>query len=356
MKISPLIAALCLASAGPACAGQARTPHQQVSQTEVDVAVRVEMTRQHIQGLALGVIRDGQIVLAKGYGDADVGTEAPVTIETVFSIGSLSKQFLAAATMLLVEDRRVDLDASIIEYLPDAPPTWRAITVRNLLNHTSGLMREGPAFRPDRTVPDIEIVRSAYASPLLFSPGDRFEYSNLGYFVIAEVISRRSGVPWPDFVKARIFDQAGMTASGLTSAEDRSGKRARGHEWVGGEVVPIQPMAALRPSGAFVSSLADLMRWDNALDGDVVLSPTSRQTMWSAARFTDGTEGAYGLGWRVEQINGLLEIGHGGSIPGFRSYYARFPQERLSVIVLTNEGDDDPRMIAHAVAQRYLSH
>lgn len=313
------------------------------------------MDRQHIPGLALAVVRDGRVVMSEAYGQADLENGEAVTGDTAFSIGSLSKQFLAAAVMVLVEDGKVQLDAPIQTYLSDAPDSWRSITLRNLLSHSSGLMREGPGFRPDRIRPDIDVIRSAYPVPLSFPSRDRFEYSNLGYFIIAEVISRRSGMAWPDFVKTRLFVPSGMTASYLTSAPAPRHGRANGYEWRDDRNQKVASMTALRPSGAFVASLADMIRWEQALVRGSVVSSTSLQQMGTASRFNDGTQGAYGFGWRLETTEGHFEVGHGGSLPGFRAYYARYPNDRLSVVVLTNEGDDDPRIIARQVAAHYLN-
>lgn len=340
----------CAASAPTAAPAQAQIPG-----AVIDALVLAEMDRQHIPGLALAVLRDGQPVLSKGYGQATIAPMTTVTDQTVFSIGSLSKQFLAAAIMLLVEDGKIELDEPIRTYLPDAPDSWRAITLRNLMNHSSGLIREGPGFRPDRIQPDIDVIRSAYAAPLSYPTGERFEYSNLGYFVIAEIISRRSGKAWPDFVKTRLFAPAGMTQADLTSTERPIPDRALGYEWRNDANQKAVSMAALRPSGAFIASLADMIRWEQALNRGTVVSSGSLRQMWAASRFNDGTEGAYGFGWRLETTDGHFEVGHGGSLPGFRAYYARYPNDRLSVIVLTNEGDDDPRIIARQVAAHYLN-
>lgn len=321
----------------------------------VDEVVRAEMERQHIPGLALAVLCDGQVVIARGYGKANLETGSDVSIDTAFNIGSLSKQFLATAVLILAQDGRLSLDEPVSAYLADAPESWRAMTLRHLLNHTSGLAREAPAFRPDQVQPDIDVIRSAYALPLLFPTGTRFEYSNLGYYVVAEIISRQSGEPWPDFVKTRIFDVAGMTASRPTSPTDLIPGRSGAYEWQAGRTVNVPPLAALRPSGAFVSSLSDLMRWDRVLDSDALISADFRRQMWTAPVLPGEGPGAYGFGWRLEPVEGHFEIGHGGALAGFRSYYARYPDDRLSVIVLTNEGDADPRAIVRAVARLVLN-
>ena len=168
----------------------------------VDDIVQAQMASQHIPGLALAVMKDGRVIKSVGYGLANVELNVPVTPASVFKIGSVSKQFLASAVMILVQDGKVRLEDPVQKYLEDAPESWRGITLRHLLSHTSGLTREGPAFDPLKPQPDIDVIRSAYPLALVFPPGKGWQYCNLGYFTIAEIIHRVSGEPWPDFLAA----------------------------------------------------------------------------------------------------------------------------------------------------------
>lgn len=173
---------------------------------QVDDIVKSEMAQQHIPGLALAVMKDGHIIRSGGYGLANIELNVPVTPRTVFKIGSVSKQFLAAAMMILVQDGKVSLNDHVSKYLDDAPPAWNGITIRQLLSHTSGLVREGPAFEALKAQPDIQVIRSAYPLALVFSPGDKWQYSNIGYFTSAEIIARVAGEPWPAFLEQHTSD------------------------------------------------------------------------------------------------------------------------------------------------------
>ena len=154
---------------------------------DIDDYIRNEIQSQHIPGVAIAVIRNGTVLKTEAYGLANIENGIPVTTSTVFQIGSLSKQFIATGVVLLVQDRKINLDDKVNKYLAGAPRTWDAITVRHLLTHTSGLIREGPGFDPYKVQPDIDVIRTAYPNALLFKPGEKHEYSNLGYYVLAEL-------------------------------------------------------------------------------------------------------------------------------------------------------------------------
>jgi D-alanyl-D-alanine carboxypeptidase len=320
-----------------------------------DAIVRAEMAKQHMPGVSLTILRDGKILHQTGIGLADIEQGLPVRADTAFNIGSLSKQFLAEGIMLLVREGKVALDAPVSRYLPDAPASWSGVRIHHLLSHTSGLIREAPAFDGDRVQSDIALIRSAYSTPLSAAPGARFEYSNLGYFILAEVISRTSGRPWPAFFAERIFRPLGMTATRPTSVVDLVPHRAGGYVWRAGRYENSPSYRALRPSGAFTSTATDLAKWEAALASGALGGAASRARMWTPVRLNNGETVPYGFGWRIESVGGHAEIGHGGSLPGFRSYYARYPEQKLAIIVLTNNGEAEPRDIARAIARQMLA-
>jgi CubicO group peptidase (beta-lactamase class C family) len=315
-----------------------------------DRIVREEMRKQNIPGVAITLLHDGKIVHQTGFGMADLEHRIPVDAQTAFSIGSLSKQFIASGIMLLEQDGKIDLDAKVANYIGDAPDAWSKITIRHLLTHTSGLVRETPGFRPDQEQSDIDLIRTAYGVPLLFEPGEKFEYCNTGYFILAEIIARISGMPWPEFFQVRIFRPLGMTATRVTSLTDIIAHRSGGYDWTEGHFANVLPYRALRPSGAFVSTETDMAKWEQALTKPGLLTKRSLETMWTRMRLNSGDTAPYGFGWRLESVNGAFEISHGGSLPGFRSFYARYPEKHLSIIVLTNSGSAEPRDIARAIA------
>ena len=164
----------------------------------VDDFVRAAITRRHIPGVAIAVVKNGTVVRIAGYGLADREQNVVPGLHTVFRIGSLSKQFIASGIMVLVQDRTIALSDPVTTFIPEVPQTWRDITIRHLLTHTAGLPREAPAADLTRAKADIELIRSAYRVQLQWKPGDKYAYSNLGYYILAEVMTRVSGTPWSD--------------------------------------------------------------------------------------------------------------------------------------------------------------
>jgi D-alanyl-D-alanine carboxypeptidase len=309
---------------------------------DIDDWVKAQMQVRHIPAVSVAVIRKGVLIKAAGYGLADLEHNVPAKPDTVFKIGSVSKQFLAAGIMLLVQDGKVGLNEPIGRYLPAAPATWGAITIRHLLTHTSGLVREGPGFDPYKTQPDIDVIRTAFALPVNFPPGDKYEYSNLGYYVLAEVIHVVSGKSWAEFLNERVFAPLGMTATFPTSVTRLTPNRADGYTWNDSQFQNMADWLALRPSGAFVSTALDLAKWEAALQTNSVLTAESKKEMWTPVRLNTGQHYPYGFGWEIDHFpNGVGPtevpmIRHEGTIPGFRAAYWRLPNQDLTVIVLSN--------------------
>jgi len=312
----------------------------------IDDFVRGWIEKQHVPGAAIAVVQDGVLIKAEGYGLADVENRVPVRPDTVFKIGSLSKQFIAAAIMLLVQDGRLAADDKVSKHLDGTPTTWEAITLRHLLTHTSGLVREAPGFDFYKVQPDIDVIKTAYPVALASTPGEKYQYSNLGYFVLAEIIHKVSGKAWGDFLRERIFTPLGMTATRVTSLTDIVDKRASGYAWQANRLQNEDDWPAVRPSGAFLSTVLDLAKWDLALSDDRVLKESTKREMWTPVRLNNGRTFPYGFGWQLDDWpadskvpTGVRMLRHGGAINGFRAGYARWPDHRLSVIVLTNLSD-----------------
>jgi len=322
---------------------------------EIDDYIQAQMRWERIPGVSLAVVRDGKILRANGYGFSNLETNTPATPDTVYKMGSLSKQFLAAGMMVLVQDGRVSLDDPVSKYLQGVPETWNAITIRNLLTHTSGIARDTPAFNPLQLQPDDEVIRPVYSVPLQFAPGSRFAYSNINYYCVAEIIRVVSGTPWPDFISRRIFAPAGLVSTRTTTVTDIVPKRASGYETSGGKLENSDIWIAVRPSGAFLSTVLDLAKWDSALDSDRILSAATRAQMWTPVQLTNGTTHGYGFGWFVDEINGHRRVHHSGGVPGFVCDMERFPNDRLTVIVMANIGSRDLEDMAVHIAAHYQS-
>jgi CubicO group peptidase (beta-lactamase class C family) len=312
------------------------------------------MSNQHLPGLALAVIHDGKPVKVKTYGLSNLELNTPVTPDTVFRIASMSKQIIATAAMLLVQDGALSLDDPICKYLEDCPEAWRAITVTQVLSHTSGLANEAPGNNPLLTESDMDVIRRAYPVPLKSKPGEKWLYSNLGYSVAAEIIHKASGRPWPQIIAERIFMPLGMNDTRTTSLTDLVPNRAAGYQFRDNRQGNALPPIQLRPSGAFLSTLADLIKWDAAVTAGKLLPKPVQDQMWTPVRLSDGSSTQYGFGWWVDEVAGHRRIRHGGSQPGFRTEYSRFVDEHLNVIVLVNGESTRPDDIALEVANQFI--
>ncbi len=321
---------------------------------KVDDYIRVQMQRRHIPGLSLAVVKDGKVLKAKGYGLANVETHTPATAETVYKIASVSKQFLAAGIMLLMQDGKLGLDDKISKYLDDLPDTWKGITIRRLLTHTSGLIREAPGSDPYKVKPDDEVIKTAYPLPLVFAAGEKWEYSNVGYFTLAEIIHRVSGKSWSAFLTERIFAPVGMTATRTTTTTEVVSHRACGYSWDDTELVIAANWLELRPSGAFLSTVSDFAKWDAALYTDNILKSSSRDQMWTPVVLNSGATHPYGFGWFVDDWQGHRRVYHSGGLPGFQSEFDRFINDKLTVIVLINTDEADAEKLALNVAGFYV--
>ncbi len=321
---------------------------------KVDEFVKAEMQRQRISGLSLAVIKDGKIIKAEGYGLANVEHNIPAKPETVYQIGSVSKQLIAAGILLLMQDGKISLDDKISQFLEGTPDTWKEITVRHLLTHTSGIVREAPGFNPLKIQDDAEVIKTAYPLPLRFAPGEKWEYCNVGYFSLAEIIRKVSGKPWGDYLNERLFQPLGMNATRTTTTAEIVPNRADGYVWRNGKLRNAETYLALRPSGAFLSTVLDLAKWDAVLYSDQLFKPATREQMWTPVKLNSGASYPYGFGWELDAVNGHKRVQHGGSLPGFRSVIARYLDDKLTVIVLTNADNASPGPIALGVAEAFI--
>jgi CubicO group peptidase (beta-lactamase class C family) len=320
---------------------------------QLDEYIREQMQRQNIPGLSVAVLKDGKILEAKGYGFSDLKAKTPATAETVYQIGSVSKQFLATGTMLLVQSGKLRLDDSITRFLDGAPAAWNPITIRHLLTHTGGLVREAPGFDMMKRSPDADVIRSAYSTPLRFAPGEKWEYSNLGYFILAEIIHRVSDQPWSDYLRDNVFRPVGMTATRTTTMRDSVPNHARGYS-DNEKLLDAPDWIAVRPSGAFISTILDLAKWEAALHTNDILTEETRRQMWTPVTLTNGQPHPYGLGWHVTTRGASRVVWHGGGLPGFVSHYTRHVDSGLTVIVLTNLDDLDIGGLVNGIVTRYL--
>lgn len=310
---------------------------------KIDQYIRAEMEIRRIPGLALVVIKNGEIVKLNGYGVANLEHDVSVTPDTVFELASVTKQFTATAIMLLMEEGKVRLDDSISHYLSGSPSRWKSITVRHLLTHTAGLpglengfkaLQEG-GVRTDYST--AMLFEAATKDSLDFSPGERWQYSDIGYFLLGMIIEKASGRRYQDFLAERFFKPLGMESTSVLDQWAIVKNRAAGYSIRNGKLINIRRVAQVElPShyGVF-STVRDLAKWEIALASGKVVKKSSLAAMWTRVKLNNGRSYPYGFGWEVRSKFGHRIIDHAG-ITG--TEYARYPDDNLTVIVLTNLG------------------
>ena len=319
----------------------------------VDVFVGTKMQEMHIPGLSLAVVKNGKVIKAAGYGIANLETGTSATPETMYNTASLSKSVIAAAVVLLAQDGKISLDDKVNKYLEDPPDTWSQITIRHLLSHTSGIVRDPADYHPYENRPITAVIKDCYSLPLAFPPGEQWLYSNVGYYLLAEVITKASGKPWDAFIAERLFVPAQMKSARLATVTDIVPHRAGGYHYSKTGMENAENWIAIRPSSAFLSTVLDLAKWDTFLDSSPLLSSASRKLIWTPVTLNNRTSVDYGFGWYVDALFGHPRIHHDGQYPGFRSDYERFMDEKLTVIILANSDNDSVETLAIKIAGFY---
>ena len=309
-----------------------------------------------VPGASVLVIRDGKAVLRKGYGLANLEDHEVATAATNYRLASVSKQFTAAAILLLVEDGRLGLDDRMRQWLPSLPAATEAITIRHLLTHTGGMIDYEdvmPATQASQ-LRDSDVLHLLESQDhLYFAPGSDYRYSNGGYSMLALIVEKVSGLRFEDFLKQRIFEPLGMSHTlAYVNGGPPVSNRAYGYsETETGWTRSDQSLtSAVLGDGGIYSSIDDLARWDAALYENRLLSDASRQLAFTAWTPTDDADVAYGFGWRITGET----LWHSGESIGFRNVIVRYPQQHLSVIILSNRNDPEPYRMALTIARHYL--
>jgi CubicO group peptidase (beta-lactamase class C family) len=299
---------------------------------------------------AVLVARGSEVILSRGYGSANLEWNVPNTPSTKFRLGSITKQFTAASILLLEERGKLTLDDPIRKYLPEAPKVWDAITIFNLLTHTSGIpnFTAQPEYKSLKSndTPVAKTIATVRDKPLDFVPGEKMSYSNTGYLVLGHVIETVTGGSYEKFVTDNIFTPLGMKDSGYDSNTAIIARRAAGYmPSPGGPVnAGFVHMSIPHAAGALYSTTEDLLRWQQGLFGGKLLSPAS------LAKMTTPFKGDYALGVVVQTKDGRKVVQHGGGIDGFNTFLAYYPDARLTVAVLANINGQTPNQIATKLA------
>ncbi|HWC15731.1 MAG TPA: serine hydrolase domain-containing protein [Terriglobales bacterium] len=337
-------------------------------------AIFMPLVSENSPGLAVGVINNGRLMVAAGYGSADLKSRTPITATTDFRLASLTKQFTAMAIMLLVHERKLRYEDRLTKIFPEFPTYGSTITIRHLLNHTSGLKHYEDIYdrQMSGTVRDkIPQLHDADVLRLLeqqnsgeFVPGTRWEYSNSGYAALAMIVERVAGERFEDFLNARIFRPLCMWHTvAYVQGRNRVLNRAFGYRRPNGDQAwqwsDQSPTSAVLGDGGIYSSIEDLAKWDLGLKNHTLLDADEMQPAFTpvevqGVKLPDGASSAYGFGWFLDPYKGHNRTWHYGDTSGFHTAIERFADENLTVIVLANRTDLDAPALALRVADLYL--
>lgn len=309
----------------------------------IDAYVKTEMQRQRIPGVSLAVVRNGKIAVLKSYGFSNLEHQIPVKPETIFQSGSIGKQFAATAITILAAEGKLSLEDNVSKFFPDAPASWSQITVRHLLTHTAGLGDYPSEFDVRRDHTEAELWAMIKAVPLAYRPGEKWDYSNLGYVTLGIIIRKVTGKFHGDFVGERIFKPLGMQTARIISEADIILNRAAGYRLVRGQLLNqewVSPSTNTTADGPYYFTVLDLAKWEAGLLSETLLLPQAQLAqMWKPVKLADGSTKGYGFGWHTEVLHGRPVVFHGGAWQGFKSFIVRFPKDRITFIFMANSWD-----------------
>ena len=340
---------------------------------EIDAILKsAGLKSSDIPGAAVLVVKNGEIVFERGYGITDLKTLRKIDAHTNFRLASDTKQFTAMAIMLLVHDGKLQYGEPLTDIFPDFPVYGRAITVRMLLNHTSGLLDYEdlmPPVDPKLPIEQVQIQDSGvldllkHQSSTKFPPGTKWEYSNSGYVLLGTIVQKISGQFFPEFLRKRIFAPLHMTSTvAYVRGYNDIPNRAFGHTLENGnwKQTDQSPTSATLGDGGVYSSLEDLAKWDRTLRDNALLSPGEMQAAITPVNVPgvvgpDGVPAEYGFGWFLNPYKGHARMWHYGETVGFRSAIQRFTNDGLTIILLCNRADLNPSALALQIADLYLN-
>ena len=308
-------------------------------------------------GAAVIVVKDGKVVYRKAYGSANLELGVPLQPDMVFRLGSITKQFTAAAVLLLAEQGKLGLQDPIDKFLPGYPMQGHVITIEHLLTHTSGIQSytDIPGWMTSKIQADLtvqELIDGFKKEPMQFAPGEQWRYNNSGYVLLGAIIEKASGQTYATFLDERIFKPLGMASAHYGSNEPIIPRRVAGYTGPASTPRNAQYLSMTQPyaAGSLSASVDDLARWDAALYTDALLTKQSREQMWTPYRLKTGKPTTYGYGWGVGKLRGHSAVEHGGGIPGFSTYALRLPDDRLYAAVLCNS--DNPQVSPDSLTKR----
>lgn len=331
----------------------------------IDKYIQTTMMEYQIPGLSVAVVQDGEPILVNGYGLANIEHSISATEQTVYEIASIGKIFTATVTMMLLEEKVISLDEPIKNYLDSLPLAWQCVTIKNILSHQSGIPSYTDAsnyWKITRLdLSQSEILSLVSDLPLKFSPGEFIAYDNTGYYLLGLILEQVTGKPYGDLLRDRIFAPLGMNATTMNNPQDIIAHRAAGYCLSNGKLVnkPYYSPSVTYSAGGHISSLADMVKWEQALCGGTLLKQSTLEMMWTPHLPKKGNDWeklkyVAGLGWWVLNYDNRRVVGHNGSILGFASNITRFIDDKVTVILLCNlDKISRPDAIAKKIAEYY---
>ena len=313
-----------------------------------------------VAALSIAVVKGRDTILMKGYGLADLENEVPASAATVYRIGSITKQFTSAAVMQLVEQGKIGLDDDITKYFPGFPTHGQRILVRHLLNHTSGIPSytdiAGFARMMTLEVPHDSLLAFVGRDSLMFAPGSGFYYNNSGYYMLGVLLEKVTGQKYGDYLTEHLFRPLGLESTYYCATGPIIKHRAQGYAVERGALVNASYINMNLPfaAGSLCSTVGDLVKWESALFGGKVVSAASLAQMTTPAKLTTNRPMPYGFGLAPDTVGGHRVIGHGGGINGFISHEEYYPQDTLTVVVLSNTAPAPSQQIARNAARLVL--
>jgi CubicO group peptidase (beta-lactamase class C family) len=358
--VAPTFALACLVVVGPIDDARAQSASRATLAMQIDSLATAALRNGPVAGLSIAVVKGRDTIVMKGYGLADVENDIPATAETVYRIGSITKQFTSAAVMQLVEQGKVSLDDDITKYFPGFSTHGQRILVRHLMNHTSGIpsYTDIPSFGRVVTLdlPHDSLLAMVQRDSLMFSPGSGFYYNNTGYYMLGMLIEKVTGRPYGEYLDQQLFQPLGMRATRYCATGPIIKHRAQGYGAEHGSLVNATYIDMNLPfaAGSLCSTVGDMVKWESALFGGKVVSKGSLAQMTTPARLTSSRPMSYGFGLAPDTVRGHRVVGHGGGINGFISHEEYYPDDSLTVVVLANTAPAPSQGIARNAARLVL--
>jgi CubicO group peptidase (beta-lactamase class C family) len=320
----------------------------------IDQFVSSEMFRQGIPGMALAAVKNGEIVVAKGYGFANLDAHVPATRYSIFQAGSIGKQFTAAAILLLEEHGKLRLDDRIARYLPVTQASWGSITLRHLLTHTSGIPEYEGKIDDQRDYSERQLTEFVGLLSRGSAPGEKFEYSNSGYLLLGVIIRTVTGKFHADYIREHIFGPLGMNTARILTYADTDPNRATGYRMSNGRIVQQEWVSATfnqTADGVFYLSLDDFLAWERGVRERALLKPESWSQIFTPVILNNGKTHPYGFAWEITKKGGQTVHGHDGSFGGFEAILTRYIEKDLTLVALANLTDVDLKRITEHTAK-----